>query len=457
MPKRSTPSWLPYLLAALAIVVASVVGHLLTPALTSNVLYVTYFAAIAIAAWYGGFGPALFATALSYLVANLYFITPQRAFALDVSAFAYVFVCLLIAGFSEAMRRALRRAEASAAQVVSIVDSISDGFVALDGEGRCVYMNPAAEQLQLAHRQDFDAATRSEFFPLALGGPDDIRLREAARAGEAVEFESFYEPWQRWFEFKASPADSGRLAVHFRDITQCKKAEENLRFFSDTGNVLSALVDLESTMQKIARLAVPFFADWCVVDIVDQHGEAEQIASAHRDVAKEPILRKLVDRSARPWKSSLLSLRALTSGSPELVSDVPANFVDTLAYDDEHRQLLAAVGPRSFIIVPLIVRERVIGSLSFVNSESGRRYSAADSEIATELARRAAVAIDNARLYRELKVAERQKDQFLAMLRTSCVIHWPRFSMRTNCSKWRTKRRAPRPKSSTANWEASRT
>ena len=106
MPKRKAPTWLPYPVAAASIVAATVIGLLLAAYFGESVLYVTYFAAVAFSAWYGGFGPAAFAGLLSYLVANWYFVPPDRAFAFNVATFAYLFVCLLIALFSEAMRRA---------------------------------------------------------------------------------------------------------------------------------------------------------------------------------------------------------------------------------------------------------------------------------------------------------------------------------------------------------------
>ncbi len=539
MPKRKAPTWLPYPVAATSIVAASGIGSLLAVYLGDNVLYITFFAAVAFSAWYGGFGPAAFAGLLSYAIANWYFIPRDRAFALNVPTFAYLFVCLLIALFSEAMRRALRRAEASAERVVSIVESINDGFVAIDSDGRATYVNRAAEEYSARQRQTGSARTRDAVFPLSIGGAVEARLRKAAGDAVAVEFE--HRDGERWFEIKGTPAEGGGLAIHFRDITerklaelalaeseerlrlaqqgakaglfdsdlvtgqstwssefyeiygfdrarppsleqffaamhpddraavtrafdqaiaarqpldveyrvvhpqkgerwistrgrtladtagaplrisgisldvtQRKQAEENLRFLSESGNVLSALVDLESTMQKIARLAVPVLADWCVVNIFGQFGEAEYVAQAHRHRDKEPALKRLVDYAARVRGSSVLSLEE--NGTTEFQSEVAPGALDAVARDAEHRELLAALNPVSYIVVPLSVRERVIGCITFATAESGRHYSAADVEMATELAHRSAVAIDNARLYKELKEAQRQKDDFLAML-----------------------------------------
>ena len=420
---------------------------------------------------------------------------------------------------------------------------MNDGFIAIDKQWQCTYMNRAAEEFNRLHRRNGNGKTNSDPFPLTMGDVVRAKLEQAAAEGVTVEFESYYEPWQRWFEIKGSPADGSGLAIHFRDITERKlaqialaeseerlrlaqqgakaglwdwdlasgqltwfeqyyeihglpsatvpsherflssvhpddraevdqavsaalqtrapldiqyrivhptrglrwiavlgrtivdpggrplrmsgislditdrkKAEENLRFFSETGTVLTALVDLEITMQKIARLAVPFFADWCVVDIVSSRGKIERVAFAHREAAQEPVLKELLDRSPSGWHPAALEARVLRFGRPEFASHVPDDFIETLGCDSEVRRLLERLHPVSYAIVPLLVREQAIGTLSFVSSDAGRRYSSADLELATELARRAAVAIDNARLYRELTDAQRQKDDFLAML-----------------------------------------
>ncbi len=200
------------------------------------------------------------------------------------------------------------------------------------------------------------------------------------------------------------------------DITERKNAEEALRFLSEASTVLSALVDFESTMHAVARLAVRFFADSCVIDMVNSIGQIERVALAHADPAKELILRELLERYPLDWNSSLLPVNVLRTGKPELMENVTPEFIASIARDEEHRQLMLELNPVSAIVVPLMVRDRAVGTLSFGSSDSRRHFVAVDLELATELARRVAVAGDNARLYGELREAQRQKDDFLAML-----------------------------------------
>jgi PAS domain S-box-containing protein len=219
----------PYAAAMLAIVAATIVGALLGKRFDTSVLFATYFAAVTFAAWYGGFGPGLFATGLAYVAANWFFVPPRYAFGFNFTSVAFVFVCAAIAIFSEAMRRAIRRASANAQQIVSIAQSITDGFVVVDRQWQITYMNRAAEEFNGRHRLGSLGKTSGDVFPLNLGPFAQAMLNSAAADRVAVEFESFYGPWKRWFDIKASPADAGGLTIYFRDITERKLAEEERR------------------------------------------------------------------------------------------------------------------------------------------------------------------------------------------------------------------------------------
>ena len=222
MPTRPTPKWLPYVAAILATALAAGLGGLLEQVVGSTILYVTFFAAVIFSAWYGGIGPGLLATAFTYVTANLYFISPKNAFVFNVATAAYLFVCVSIAALSEAMKRARRRAEASAEHVVSIVEKITDGFIAIDSNWRCAYLNRAAEEVNRLDRQEGIGKNPWELFPFTMGGVAAEKLRQAIGEQVTVEFEDFYEPWQCWFEVKASPADAGSLAIFFADVTERK-------------------------------------------------------------------------------------------------------------------------------------------------------------------------------------------------------------------------------------------
>ena len=225
------PAWRPYLGSVLYAVLATWIGGLLVRVggIQASVLFATAFAAVVVSGWYGGLGPALVATALTYVLANWLLVPVQDAFQINSTIFAFVFVCVSIAAFSEMSRRALRRTNAHAEQVKSIAESITDGFVAIDSQWRLKYMNRAAEEVNRRHRRQGSDGNHSEDFPLSLAANAQQKLKQAATDRVTVDFETFHEPWKRWFEIKASPSDAGGLTVYFRDITERRLAEDALR------------------------------------------------------------------------------------------------------------------------------------------------------------------------------------------------------------------------------------
>ncbi len=200
------------------------------------------------------------------------------------------------------------------------------------------------------------------------------------------------------------------------DISERRRAERVSQFLAGVTAELATLVDYQSTMQRVARLAVPFFADWCIVDMLDSQGQIRHVAHAHADPGKEPLLKELVERVPLDWNSPALSVQALRASQPQMLMEIPPALLNTIAPAPQQRKLIEDLAPRSACSAPIIIRGTPVGSLNFVTAESGRRYSPADCDLAAELARRAAVAIENAQLYQEVKEAQRQKDDFLAML-----------------------------------------
>jgi PAS domain S-box-containing protein len=191
--------------------------------------------------------------------------------------------------------------------------------------------------------------------------------------------------------------------------------QERLAFLSEASRQLAASLDYEATLTGVARLAVPRFADWCAVDLLEPDGQVRQLAVAHQDPAKEELAREAQRRYPPDPDAPRGIFKVLRTGQPELYPDIPDALLREAARDAEHLALLRAVGFRSAIVVPLVARGRSLGVISFVTMESERRYGAADLALAEELARVCALAIDNALLYRDLQEAVRARDQFLSV------------------------------------------
>jgi PAS domain S-box-containing protein len=199
----------------------------------------------------------------------------------------------------------------------------------------------------------------------------------------------------------------------FMDITERKRIEEAQRFLAEASMMLASSLDYEATLASVARLAVGELADWCVVDLLEADRAVPKTTVAHADPAKEPLARELRRYAPEPPWPHLVS-EALRTGRPELVAETTDAWLAAHARNDAHLTLLRTIGIRSAMIVPLLARGQTLGMLTFISAESGRRYGPADLALAEELARRAALSIDNARLYHEAQAAIQARETFLA-------------------------------------------
>ncbi|WP_373045553.1 GAF domain-containing protein [Vulgatibacter sp.] len=209
--------------------------------------------------------------------------------------------------------------------------------------------------------------------------------------------------------------ENGRLFEALEsEIGERRKAEEAIRFLADASAVLAQSLDYDATLQRLAQLAVPRLAEWSVIFLVDESGRAERGYGAHRDPAREPLLAALRERYPPPLGISYPAGQVLASGTPVLVPVVDDARLDAVVIDREHARLLRGLGLRSVLAVPLVARGRTLGVMSLY-SPTDWRYGPADLPLAEELARRAALAIDNARLYREAQEAIRVREEFLSV------------------------------------------
>jgi PAS domain S-box-containing protein len=184
------------------------------------------------------------------------------------------------------------------------------------------------------------------------------------------------------------------------DITERKRREEAQRFLVEVGATLSSSLDYRATLASVARLAVPRLADWCAVDIVEEDGSLERLAVEHEDPQKVQLAHELNERYPPDPEAPQGVMRVVRSGQPEFYPDITDEMIVAAARDAEHLRLMREIGFISLIFVPLVARGRALGVITLVSAESGRRYGDAELKLAEELARHAALAMDNARLYR---------------------------------------------------------
>ncbi len=312
------------------------------------------------------------------------------------------------------LRRALHGSER---RFDAIVGALSDAVTIRDRNHRFVYANAAA----LAHLgfetwEDLQATAPAEIMADYLVWTedghevtmDDIPSVQILRgeSPRALLIRTVHRPTgqQYWNLLKAAPLldEAGEIEATImiiEDVTEHKRAERQGVFLAQVSEVLASSLDYEQTLSNIAELAVPDIADWCAVDLVDEDGDRRPVAVAHKDpemIRHAEQLRRYEPERLDPERGLG---RVLHTGQPELYPRIPDEMLITAAVDDRHLELLRAVGMRSAAIVPMRTGNRSLGALTLVNAESERALDRFDLELAEQVAARAAVAIENARLY----------------------------------------------------------
>ncbi|NEQ29356.1 MAG: GAF domain-containing protein, partial [Microcoleus sp. SIO2G3] len=183
-------------------------------------------------------------------------------------------------------------------------------------------------------------------------------------------------------------------------------SQQQAAFLAEVSSVLASSLEYEQTLQSVADLAVPYFADWCSVDLLNDDRSISQVAVKHSDPEKVKLGWELADRYPRNLSDGYGIAKVMQTGQSEIAPELTNEQLFAAAPDAEYLQILQGLGLKSCIVSPLKARGRVLGSISFVFSESDRRYSVTDLALAEDLARRAAIAIDNARLYHTTQQAK---------------------------------------------------
>ena len=219
-------------------------------------------------------------------------------------------------------------------------------------------------------------------------------------------------------EIELAKTIAGQIAfgvARIRAEQALERERERLRFLADASAMLASSLDYERTMGQVAELIVPDLCDWCVIDLLDDEGAVQRIAVVHRDPAKAEWVTQLKNMPPSELRKQYVE-RVIASNEPVLIRLFGDEMRQKLEAQPEIAAILKRLGNESTMIVPLAVAGRTLGAISFVSSAPERRYDDHDLRTAVELARRAAYAIDNARLYRHAQEANRAKDEFLATL-----------------------------------------
>jgi PAS domain S-box-containing protein len=286
-------------------------------------------------------------------------------------------------------------------------------------DGRYVRVNRAYERWFNLRREDVEGRHLRD----VLGEEAFARIQphvEAAFAGHRAAFEGVL-PYRTGgtrhvrAEYMPTRDAAGDVTGYIglvTDVTAAKQGEQALRFLAEAGRVLGSSLEYEDTIVKVANLAVGQLCDWCVVDVVDGP-EVRRLAVAHRDPQKVEWARRIQERYPIDLEAPRGVGNVLRTGEPELYPEITDEMLRQGARDEEHLQLLRQAEIRSVMLLPMGGPGRIVGVISCIASAPGRRFGPEDVAVARALAERAALAVENARLYRE-RTRQKERLQLLA-------------------------------------------
>ena len=455
-------------LAVACVLAAAAIRVALDPWLGRSVPYLMFYPAVVVSAWYGGFWPGAFATALSGAAAVFHYLAAVPGPLLGDVADVLPLTLFSINGLLiSAIGQRILRVEIDQRRFTAIVQSSNDAIIAKNLDGIITAWNHGAERLFGYGAEE--ALGR----PITIIIPDDrlseeTRVIGSVRAGRRVEA---YETVRRrkdgslvdvWVTISpvrdrtgaivgaskiASDITERRRALQMREELMEREraahdeavaARNRLAFLAEVGTLLTSSLDYEETLDRAVHLALPRLGDYCNVLVQDEHGQLRHVAWGHVVRDKEPVVRDLVERVLATSRAITFTDTILKTGRTTVVSSerVRATAAEQAGgLDPEIARLGAALQPYAYVGAPLHVRGRVVGVMSFgtTEQESRREYMPADVELVEEFARRVSVAIENARLFRHADELNRLKDEFLATLshemRTplAAVLGWSRM------------------------------
>jgi len=313
----------------------------------------------------------------------------------------------------------------SQARVTGIINSAMDAIISIDISQHIVFFNPAAE-VMFGCDQAF-----------ALGQPIENFLPERFRASHSQHIQHFSDTgvtsramgklgtiYGLRFNGEEFPIEASisqtRATGHelytviLRDVTERKKAEDRQKFLASASRALAASLDYETTLTTVAQLAVPKIADWCTVYLVASDGSIEQVALTHAKPEKIKWARELQQRYPPNPNAPRGVAQVIRSGQAEFMSEIPAEMLEPLKKDPEMSKLLDELQLTGSMTVPLTSHGQILGAISLVSAESRIHFTSFDLELAEELARRVALALENVRLYRNAQQLNETLEQRIA-------------------------------------------
>ncbi len=320
----------------------------------------------------------------------------------------------------------------STAEVERLFDVLSI-FIAITDDPACAHVRvnlAFAKVLGIAPSQDLvftDPDVRLPFTALHAGEPiprDEFPLQRAVRTRTEVRDETFEivhaDGRRTALNVFATPLTGedghirGGVAVAI-DVTAQRKVMRQQRLLADASQALASSLEYESSLAELARLAVPVFGDYCVIDVLQENGAFQRVSFVVHDPAKREVGDAL-QRYPPSLNVDSPAAHAIRGGDVLVVNQFAPDLLVRAAQSREHLDLLQRFGARAFMMAPLRARGRTLGLLTVGSFDESRKYESEEVALVEEVAARAGLALDNALLYRSVQDANRLKEDFLATL-----------------------------------------
>ncbi len=293
---------------------------------------------------------------------------------------------------------------ASEARFRNIIEKSLDGVVVVCEDGTICYANPAATAF--FGRGPDELLGQVFGRPVIPGETTEIDIPRGDGAVRVAELRAVETEWE------GMPA----VLATLRDVTERKQVAEAQRFLAEAGRILADSLDLPTTLARASKIAVTHLADGCLIDLLDRDRTLQRSVVAHRDPKIESQAHELKGCYTIDLTAPNGLPRVLRTGRSQVFPELPDAVLGTLVCDLQQLLAIRKLHVRSLMMIPLLARGRTLGAITLFSTCPSRRLGPADLPLAEELARRAALAIDNALLYDESQEAIRRRDQFLAML-----------------------------------------
>jgi len=309
----------------------------------------------------------------------------------------------------------------------ALIENSSDAIALVSSEGMFLYISTSVQNVIGYTSEELLGHNGAEFIP-----PENLEyllapleeIMSTPGKTKTLEHQYLHKNGEVvWVESTITnllhDPDIAAIVSNFRNITQRKQAEERQHVLNEVSNLLASPLDQHITLQEITHMLVPSLADYCRIAILDEQQQIRDITANHIEPEKIALVQALYEQYKDRASTSHGIQRLLANGKAELISVVSDEVLQTVADNPALVAVVTTLGLKSYMGVPLIARGKTIGAITFSSVQAHRSYNEEDVVFAQELARRIALALDNARLYQEAQAEIAERKQVEVQLRQS--------------------------------------